>query len=54
MVGWHHQLNGCEFEQTPGMVKDREARGAAVHRVTESDVTEQLNNNPTSRFCPPC
>ena len=36
------------------MVKDREARGAAVHRVTESDVTEQLNNNPTSRFCPPC
>ena len=19
MVGWHHQLNGCEFEQTPGV-----------------------------------
>ena len=18
MVGWHHRLNGCEFEQTPG------------------------------------
>ena len=18
MVGWHHQLNGCEFEQSPG------------------------------------
>ena len=18
MVGWHHQLNGCEFAQTPG------------------------------------
>ena len=18
MVGWHHQLNGCELEQTPG------------------------------------
>ena len=18
MVGWHHQLNGCEFEQAPG------------------------------------
>ena len=18
MDGWHHQLNGCEFEQTPG------------------------------------
>ena len=20
MVGWHHQLNGHEFEQTPGAV----------------------------------
>ena len=19
MVGWHHQLNGCEFEETPGV-----------------------------------
>ena len=30
MIGWHHQLNGHEFEQTPGaklmkLVKDREA-----------------------------
>ena len=24
MVGWHHQLNGCEFEQAPEVVKDRE------------------------------
>ena len=23
-VGWHHQLNGCEFEQTPG---DTERQG---------------------------
>ena len=21
MVGWHHQLNGHEFEQTPGDAK---------------------------------
>ena len=34
MVGWHHQLNGHEFEQTPGIVKDREAWHAAVHGVT--------------------
>ena len=25
MVGWHHQLNGCEFEQTLG---DRERQGS--------------------------
>ena len=27
MVGWHHQLNGREFEQTPG---DREGQGSLV------------------------
>ena len=36
MVGWHHQLNGHEFEQALEMVKDREARHAAVHGVTKS------------------
>ena len=35
MVGWHHQLNGHEFEQTPGIVKDRKAWCAAVHGVTK-------------------
>ena len=33
MVGWHHRLNGLEFEQTPG---DSEAWHAAVHGVAES------------------
>ena len=27
MVGWHHRLDGLEFEQTPGDVKDRESEG---------------------------
>ena len=27
MVGWHHQLNGPEFEQTPG---DSEGQGTLV------------------------
>ena len=27
MVGWHHQLNGHEFEQTPG---DSEGQGCLV------------------------
>ena len=36
MVGWHHQLNGCEFEQAQELVMDREAWRAAVHGVTKS------------------
>ena len=35
IVGWHHRLNGCEFEQAPGD-EDREAWHAAVHGVTKS------------------
>ena len=35
MIGWHHWLNGHEFEQVVEMVKDREARRAAVHGVTK-------------------
>ena len=44
MVGWHHQLDGHEFEQAPG-VGDRQ-RGLACcspWRRKESDMTEQLN-----------
>ena len=47
MVGWHHQLNGHEFEQTLKTVKDREAWRAAVRgsqRVGHSLVTEQQQN----------
>ena len=36
MVGWHHGLNGYEFEQTWEMVKDREPRHTAVHGVAKS------------------
>ena len=41
MVGWHHRLNGHEFEQAPGVVMDRESWRAAVHvSHRESDMTE--------------
>ena len=36
MVGWHHWLNGHEFEQTREMVMDREAWHAAVHGMAKS------------------
>ena len=44
MVGWHHQLNGHEFEQARGLVMDMEAWHAAVHGVAKS--WTQLNNWP--------
>ena len=40
MVGWHHQLNGHEFEQAPGGGEGQGSLAAAVHGVTESDTTE--------------
>ena len=36
MVGWHHQLNGHKFEQTPGDMKDHGAWCAAVDEVAKS------------------
>ena len=46
MVGWHHQLNGHEFEQ---MLGDGEGLGSLVccsaWSREESDTTEWLNNN---------
>ena len=46
MVGWHHRLNGHEFEQALG---DGEGQGRLVYYSSrgckESDMIEQLNNN---------
>ena len=39
MVGWHHWLNGYEFEQTREIEKHGETWRAAVHGVSESDMT---------------
>ena len=36
MVGWHHRLNGHEFEQSQGDSEGQEAWCAAVHGVTKS------------------
>ena len=36
MVGWHHQLNGHEFGQTPGVGDGQGGRHAVVHGVAKS------------------
>ena len=35
MIGWHQQLNGHEFKQTLGDMKDRKAWRASVNGVTK-------------------
>ena len=44
MVGWHHQLNGHEFEETQG---DSEGQGSleccSPWGLEESDMTERLH-----------
>ena len=39
MVGWHHRHSGHGSEKLREMVEDREASCAAVHGVTEWEVT---------------
>ena len=42
MVGWHHQLNGHEFEETSGVGDGQGGQRAAVHGVAKSQT--QLSN----------
>ena len=37
MVGWHHQLNGHEFESTPG---NTDGQGGLAWGLKELDMTE--------------
>ena len=39
MVGWHHRLNGHEFEQTSGNSKGQGSLCAVVHGVAKSRTT---------------
>ena len=36
MVGWHHQLDGHEFEQAPGVGDGQGSLVCAVHGITKS------------------
>ena len=44
MVGWHHQLNGLEFEQVPGVGDGQGSlECCSPWGLRELDMTEQLN-----------
>ena len=36
MAGWHHRLNGHEFEETPGVGDGQGGLVCAIHGVTKS------------------
>ena len=46
MVAWHHQLNGHEFEQTPGASEGQESLVCcSAWGCKESNMTYRMNNN---------
>ena len=38
MAGWHHRLNGHEFEWTPWVMMEREAWRAMIHGVAKNQI----------------
>ena len=53
MVGWHHCLNGHEFEQAPGV---GDAQGSLTccspRGCIESDTTERVNSDKNDNIVP--
>ena len=43
LVGWHHRLNGHEFEWTPGVDRQGGLVCCSTWGPKESDMTERLN-----------
>ena len=49
MVGWHHQLNGHEFDQVPGDGEGQQSLACCnPWGRKELEVTQRLNNSPTT------
>ena len=54
MVGWHHRLNGHEFEQTPGVGDGQGSLACcSLWGCKESDMTERLPSIIYSVSCEP-
>ena len=51
MVGWHHWLNGHEFEQAPGVGDWQGGLACCSHGVAELDRTERLNWTDNLKDC---
>ena len=55
LAGWHHQLDGHEFEQTPGDSQGQARLLCCSPRGRkELDMTQQVNNNKCSHFFHEC
>ena len=52
MVGWHHRLNGHEFESTLGAGGQGGLACCSPRGRRELDMTEQLKWQPTPVFVP--
>ena len=50
MVGWHQWLGGHELEQALGVGEGQEAWHVAVHGVSESEMSEELNNSNVQSY----
>ena len=50
MAGWHHRLDGHEFEQAPGVGGGQGGLvGCSPRGRKESDTTERLNRTDASK-----
>ena len=50
MVGWHHQLSGHEFEQTPGDAERQKPgmlQSLGLQRVSHDLATEEFRSTKT-------
>ena len=50
MVGWHHSLNGHEFEQAPIKRKPGKLQSMGLQRVGHNRVTEQQKKPMSLKF----